>query len=61
MQMPSLRNFLDRLNKQAEQNCHENTDAVKLSTGTKVYWYDPAGETSGVYEILIKPNKRDGA
>ena len=33
----------------------KNTDMEKLSVGTKVYWHDPAGETSGVYEILTKP------
>ncbi len=33
-----------------------NIDIQELSIGTKVYWYDPAGETSGIYEILIMPD-----
>ena len=34
----------------------KNIDIPKLSIGTKVYWHDPAGETSGIYEILIMPD-----
>ena len=33
-----------------------NIDIQELSIGTKVYWHDPAGETSGIYEILIMPD-----
>ena len=33
-----------------------NIDIQKVSIGTKVYWHDPAGETSGIYEILIMPD-----
>lgn len=25
---------------------------IKISVGAKVYWHDPLGEASGVYEIL---------
>ena len=34
----------------------KNIDIQELSIGTKVYWHDPAGETSGIYEILIMPD-----
>lgn len=33
-----------------------NIDIQELSIGTKVYWHDSAGETSGIYEILIMPD-----
>ena len=33
-----------------------NIDIQELSIGTKVYCHDPAGETSGIYEILIMPD-----
>ena len=37
----------------------KNTDIQEQSIGTEVRWHDPAGETSGIYEILTMPDIED--